>query len=212
VATAQKRGGRYGYEWSIPMWWGSATEPRTLPLMVAHRLSRDPKFLAPQYTTCDYMLGGNPLNMTWMTGLGRALAARGVPPGLPARQDPRPGGGHPAARPLPLRPEKANGPWEPGYAQQVACYPDANSGRRTSCGSRTGCARPRTSSPSAPWRRPRPPTATCARTTDDPSEGSGRAVIGKTGIGRPERMGVAARRRAVATPTRAGVSCARRAR
>jgi hypothetical protein len=38
--------------------------------MVARRLSRDPKFLAAQYTTCDYMLGGNPLNMTWMTGLG----------------------------------------------------------------------------------------------------------------------------------------------
>ena len=125
VATAQKRGGRYGYEWSIPMWWGAATEPRTLPLMVAHRLSRDPKFLAPQYTTCDYMLGGNPLNMTWMTGLGARSPREVFHPDSLHDKIPGPVAGIPPLGPYRYVPEKANGPWEPGYAQQVACYPDA---------------------------------------------------------------------------------------
>jgi hypothetical protein len=70
VDTAAKRGGRYSYNWYIPMWWGTGTNPKTMPLAVANTLSGDAKFLAPQYTTCDYMLGGNPLNMVWVTGLG----------------------------------------------------------------------------------------------------------------------------------------------
>jgi endoglucanase len=70
VDTAVKRGGRYSYNWYIPMWWGTGTNPKTMPLAVANTLSGDAKFLAPQYTTCDYMLGGNPLNMVWVTGLG----------------------------------------------------------------------------------------------------------------------------------------------
>lgn len=63
IDTAQKRGGRYGYNWSVPMWRGAATNPRTTPLIVAHHLAGGAQFLATQYTTADYMLGGNPLNM-----------------------------------------------------------------------------------------------------------------------------------------------------
>jgi len=70
VETAAKRAGRYGYNWWKPMWFGAATTPETMPLIMAHALSRDPKYLGTQYTTCDYILGGNPLNMTWVTGLG----------------------------------------------------------------------------------------------------------------------------------------------
>lgn len=70
IDTAGRRGGRYAYHWWRPVGYGSATTPATLPLIVAHHLTKDPKYLAPQYTTCDYTLGGNPLNICWVTGLG----------------------------------------------------------------------------------------------------------------------------------------------
>jgi hypothetical protein len=104
------------------MWWGSATVPKTLPAAVAYRLSGDAKYRAVQYTTCDYMLGGNPLNMVWVTGLGtrhpreimhwdswyRPSPVPGIVPMGPFRYTPGP----------------AKGPWEPQYAQET-CYPDA---------------------------------------------------------------------------------------
>ena len=126
VQTAARRGGRYGYDWWIPLAWGRATNPQTVPLLVAHHLTGDAKFLAPQYTTCDYMLGGNPLNMVWVTGLGERSpeqvmhwdswynpAMKGKPvPGIV------PMGPHRYSR-------EAAGTWLPGYAQKT-CYPDAS--------------------------------------------------------------------------------------
>ncbi|HEX8236388.1 MAG TPA: glycoside hydrolase family 9 protein [Abditibacteriaceae bacterium] len=122
VETAQKRGARYAYNWYLPMWYGAATTPKTLPLAVAHHLSRDAKFVAPQYTTCDFMLGGNPLNMVWVTGLGHkhprevfhpdswydniAEVVPGIVPLGPHR----------------LIVETATGPWSPAFAQATA-YP-----------------------------------------------------------------------------------------
>jgi len=70
VSTAERRACRYGYDWFRPVRFGAATTPDTLPLIIAHHLTGDARYMAAQYTTCDYMLGGNPLNMTWVTGLG----------------------------------------------------------------------------------------------------------------------------------------------
>jgi endoglucanase len=124
IDTAQKRGGRYGYNFWVPMWWGAATHPRTVPLMVAHHLSRDERYLAPQYTTCDYMLGGNPLNMVWVTGLGERHPRSvmhfdswydnidEVVPGIVPMG------------PFRYQPEKASGPWLPAFAQATT-YPEA---------------------------------------------------------------------------------------
>ena len=70
VETAKKRSGRMGHEWWIPTLVGAATTPKNLPLIAAYHISRNHEFLDYQYTTCDYFLGGNPLNMTWITGLG----------------------------------------------------------------------------------------------------------------------------------------------
>jgi hypothetical protein len=39
--------------------------------MLAHALTGRPEYLAAVFTTADYFLGGNPLNMTWVTGLGQ---------------------------------------------------------------------------------------------------------------------------------------------
>jgi endoglucanase len=74
--TASKRALRWGGNWSMPMLVGQQTTPWVLELAVGHALARnsDPakasQYLAAVYTTCDYFLGTNALNQTWVTGLG----------------------------------------------------------------------------------------------------------------------------------------------
>jgi hypothetical protein len=76
VETLEKRAMRWGGNWYMPMLVGQQTTPSILEGAVGHELARqsDParaqRYLASLYTTCDYFLGGNPLNMTWVTGLG----------------------------------------------------------------------------------------------------------------------------------------------
>jgi len=123
---ADKRGYRYGSQWSWGTGWGNATTPDVLLLFVAHRLSGNPEFLSYAYTSCDYTLGANPLNMCWVTGQGDRspvevmhLDSRyyhketGILPGL-----------------VPFGPSVyANDPdpgfWEEGYAQNLV-YPDGS--------------------------------------------------------------------------------------
>lgn len=71
VETAGKRGFRWANYWWSHTGIGGATTPKVISLMVAYRLSGDKTFLDCHQTTCDYFLGGNPLNMCWVTGLGR---------------------------------------------------------------------------------------------------------------------------------------------
>ncbi len=76
VDVAGKRALRWGGNWYMPMLVGQQTTPLVLQLAVAHGLSKrsDParakRYLAVLGTTCDYFLGCNALNMTWVTGLG----------------------------------------------------------------------------------------------------------------------------------------------
>jgi endoglucanase len=127
VETAGKRGLRYGYNMWIPLAWGITTVPQTLPLAVAYFLTRDPLFRAVEYTDCDLALGGNPLNITWVTHLGSrwpdgvfhpdswyhnpdGTIAPGIVPEGPHRflnvGDPK------------------SGPWDPMFVERSA-YPDA---------------------------------------------------------------------------------------
>ncbi|MDD6209726.1 MAG: glycoside hydrolase family 9 protein [Bacteroidales bacterium] len=48
---------------------GHATTPLVMPAIVAYEVSGIQKFLDAVYTSCDYMLGGNPLDMVWITGM-----------------------------------------------------------------------------------------------------------------------------------------------
>jgi hypothetical protein len=74
--VAEKRALRWGGNWYMPMLIGQQTTPWVLQAAVGHALVRkeDPararRYLSVLYTTCDYFLGCNALNMTWVTGLG----------------------------------------------------------------------------------------------------------------------------------------------
>ena len=76
IATPSKRALRWGGNMSMPMLVGQQTTPWGLEGAVGYTLAKDQdpakarRYLAALYTTCDYFLGTNSLNMTWVTGLG----------------------------------------------------------------------------------------------------------------------------------------------
>jgi endoglucanase len=49
---------------------GSATIPYGMPALVAWKITGDKKYYQAAQTSADYALGGNPLNILWLTGLG----------------------------------------------------------------------------------------------------------------------------------------------
>ena len=76
IKTPSKRALRWGGAFDMPMLSGQQTTPLILDGAVAYTLTKksDPekarKILAALYTTCDYFLGTNSLNMTWITHVG----------------------------------------------------------------------------------------------------------------------------------------------
>jgi endoglucanase len=76
VVTPSKRALRWGGNYSMPMLIGQQTTPWVLEGAVGYTLlkkenqTKARQYLAALYTTCDYFLGTNALNMTWVTGLG----------------------------------------------------------------------------------------------------------------------------------------------
>ncbi|MES2464338.1 MAG: glycoside hydrolase family 9 protein [Armatimonadota bacterium] len=76
VSTLEKRALRWGGNFSMPMLIGQQTTPWALEGAVAYTLTkgsepeRARRVRAGLYTTCDYFLGTNALNQTWVTGLG----------------------------------------------------------------------------------------------------------------------------------------------
>lgn len=76
VSTAAKRACRWGGDFYMPMLIGQSTTPRVFECILAWYVTKDTDAaLAKNYKTCiqntaDYFLGNNPLNTTWITGLG----------------------------------------------------------------------------------------------------------------------------------------------
>ena len=76
LAASARRALRWGGDWSMPMLIGQQTTPLVLPAAAGYALTRsqDPgraaRYLGMLYTTCDYFLGCNSLNQTWVTSLG----------------------------------------------------------------------------------------------------------------------------------------------
>ena len=67
---AGKRAARYGYNFWYPLSWGAGSIPRIFDQAVAHKFTGSVEYLTYQYTTCDFYLGCNPMNMCWITGMG----------------------------------------------------------------------------------------------------------------------------------------------
>ncbi len=74
--SIEQRACRYGGNIYFPMLIGQGTTPRVFEMMMGHFLSKDfaptktTNYLAGLFTTADYFLGCNPLNMAWVTHLG----------------------------------------------------------------------------------------------------------------------------------------------
>jgi len=70
VETANDRGFRYGLDKDILFMLGTFSTPHTYLAAVAYEFTGDQKFLDACYSTCDYCLGGNQMDMVKMSGLG----------------------------------------------------------------------------------------------------------------------------------------------
>jgi hypothetical protein len=70
VDPAQKRSFRAGFNWYFPILVGQATTPMVMPALIMYKLTGEEKYRAASFMSCDYYLGGNPLNIVWMTGYG----------------------------------------------------------------------------------------------------------------------------------------------
>jgi hypothetical protein len=74
--SSEKRALRWGGPFGFPMLVGQQTTPAVFEGAVAYTLVKktDPakarRYLSALYTTCDYFLGTNSMNMTWITGVG----------------------------------------------------------------------------------------------------------------------------------------------
>ena len=76
INTSSKRSLRWGGNWWMPMLVGQQTTPTMLEVAAGFAVNKQSNpakarhYLGILYTTCDYFLGNNALNMTWVTGLG----------------------------------------------------------------------------------------------------------------------------------------------
>ncbi|MEO8350685.1 MAG: glycoside hydrolase family 9 protein [Chthoniobacteraceae bacterium] len=126
IAEVEKRAFRTAGNMFVPQMMGGATVPEITALAMAHKLTGEAKYLHAIATTCDYTLGGNPLNMTWVTGLGDRSPDNLFHPDAwhSAPGTPIPGfvllGPYQYEGP----PDKNSGPWDPKYLH-TSTYPDA---------------------------------------------------------------------------------------
>ena len=70
VQSANRRALRWGGDWGFPMLVGHLSTPMVMPVAVAFTLTKGKSYQETLYTTADFFLGTNALNMTWSSGLG----------------------------------------------------------------------------------------------------------------------------------------------
>ena len=76
ISSAQTRAARWGGNFNFPMLVGQPTTPMVAPGVYGYLVQRQiaegggSDHLKYLHTTADYFLGCNPLNMTWISGLG----------------------------------------------------------------------------------------------------------------------------------------------
>lgn len=74
-ASAEKRAARWGGDFSFPMLVGQGSTPMVTPGVFGFLANKQNQVLSKKYltylhTTADYFLGCNPLNITWISGVG----------------------------------------------------------------------------------------------------------------------------------------------
>jgi hypothetical protein len=74
VKPARKHTYRVGRDLNMTSFLGKLTTPVPHEAMVAYSVTGISEYLAAVFTTADYFLGGNALNMTWVTGLGQLVS------------------------------------------------------------------------------------------------------------------------------------------
>jgi endoglucanase len=124
--TAERRAMRWVGNYWQPMNNGQSTTPWMIEMIMAyHRTkanepSKAAEYLKYIYTTCDYYLGNNPQNATWVTGLGEKS-----PKGI-FHMDSWYSGADQWPGNVPYGPWQKggqNGPWEQGWAYKTI-YPE----------------------------------------------------------------------------------------
>lgn len=70
VETAEQRSFRVGFGWNFRTFLGQATTPLVFPALVMYHVTGEEKYYRTALTSADYVLGGNPMDFTWMVGLG----------------------------------------------------------------------------------------------------------------------------------------------
>lgn len=70
ITSSAKRGNRNSFNYWFNLNWGRGSQTDDIALMVAHKLSGNAKYYDAIVNDCNATLGSNPLNMTWITGLG----------------------------------------------------------------------------------------------------------------------------------------------
>jgi endoglucanase len=128
LESANRRALRWGGDWGMPMLVGQQTTPWVAAMAVASVVTgasepeRSRRYLGAVLTTADYFMGTNPLNQTWVTGLGPASPQH--PFTLDGWYE---DGVHPRPGIIPYGPwrkekDQASGPWEHDWANK-SVYP-----------------------------------------------------------------------------------------
>jgi len=71
VKTAAERGYRFGVDWCRMHTIGAFSTPILYQPAIAYKITGERKYLDVIHTSAAYFLGGNPMNMAWVTGLGQ---------------------------------------------------------------------------------------------------------------------------------------------
>ncbi|WP_373524050.1 glycoside hydrolase family 9 protein, partial [Aquiflexum sp.] len=70
ILTAENRSFRVGFGPNFRTFLGQATTPLVFPALVLYHITGEERYYRAALTSADYVLGGNPLDMTWMVGSG----------------------------------------------------------------------------------------------------------------------------------------------
>ncbi len=122
IKGGQLRGDRAAYNWWFPMNWGRGSQVDNFAIMMAQKFNGDAKLTDTMVGSANVTLGANPLNMTWVVGLGQHYPHQVMQ--INYWYDPKgPNPGTAPPGPFAYDPYAKAGVWQIGYAWKYV-YPD----------------------------------------------------------------------------------------